>query len=550
MRAAERGPAGGPAKERGGWIDVALAAAALALLLPGISAPFWNRDEAIYAVVARGMARGGEFSAPSLFGRPFAGKPPLSLWLTAASFRWIGVSEAAGRLPHVARAVLAVLLVRRLAARLVPGGRGVPSAAILASSLLWVVYARLLLTDSALLFFDLAAMLGLLSLEEPRLRAAPLAGAGAALGLAALAKGPVAFAAPALFAAGAVSGGVPARREIARFGFAAAIGAAIAAPWWLRAPGSGAAFFGRENLGRFLAPMEHHSGPVVYYLPVVLLGLFPWTGFLAIRSAWRMDGTGRRAAIWAGGIAAFFSISATKLPHYLLPALPALAILAARGSREAAGGRLRAAAWIAAGTGAFLFAAACSAACRVEFPALFLPAVAACGATAALSLAAPLAAGTRGGGLAASVLAAASVPLFLPAALERGRALAFLGRAASVAAKSGEPVGGWRFEEPALVYYARADASRKWKDAEGLAVSVRESASRSALVWVAGRDAPALAREGKVALRVLAARANLVETGPKGEILLCRARLPAWLAPRPPEAAATSRVPPLTRRRG
>ncbi len=463
-------------------------------------------------------------AAPMLFGERFAEKPPLVFWLTAASFRIFGESEAAGRLPHVLLAVLAIVLVGRLAARAGAPDRGLGAALVFATSLLWLVYARLLLTEAALVFFDLAAIHGLISLEARRLRPAALAGTAAALALALLAKGPVALAAPALFAAGTLPREERKGAAIGRFLLAAAIAGAVVLPWWV-GPGSGAAaFFGRENLGRFLRPRQGHAGSFVYYLPVLAAGLFPWAGFAA---GPRPEGAVRDRArwlVWAWGLPVFFSLSATKLPHYVLPALPAFAVLSAERLRECGDSARRAAGWVAAATGAALFAAGTAAAARVALPSLLLPAVAVLGVTAALALALPFAAGSPRRFLAAAILAAAFVPLALPAALERGRALAFLGRAAGRARRQGEPAGGWRFDEVALDFYAGAAERRQWKEAGALRDAIAASPSRSVLLWVPGREAPGLARRTGIALAILAARSNVVETGPQGEILLCRAR--------------------------
>jgi 4-amino-4-deoxy-L-arabinose transferase-like glycosyltransferase len=504
--------------------DLVTAALALLILLPGISAPFWNRDEADYAAVARTMARGGSLAAPVLFGRPFVEKPPLVFWVTAASFRLFGESEAAGRLPHVLLAALAVVLVRRLGVRTGARDRGRSAAIVFATSLLWIVYGRLLLTEAGLVLFDLAAIHGLLSLETPRFRPAVLAGTATALALAMLAKGPVALAAPALFTAGSLGRGRPRFAPIARLAAAAGIAALLVAPWWLGRESGGGAFFARENLGRFLRPRESHAGPLLYYAPVLLAGLFPWAGFAAGRR--RLLPGQRRWLPWAWGIPALFSLSATKLPHYVVPALPAFAMISSDRFRESGERGRRAAGRIAAATGLLLLAGGLGAAARVEFPALLLPSLAALGITAGIALLLPGLASSRRAFFAAAMLAAISVPLLLPGALERGRALAFLGRAASDLRRAGEPAGGWKFDEVALDFYSGVGERRKWNDAAELRGAIVASPVKSILLWIPGRDAPSLARRRGIALAILAARSNVVETGPTGEILLCRARLP------------------------
>ena len=98
--------------------DAAAFGLALLLLLPGIGAGYSGRDEAEYAGVAHAMNAAGDYLVPRLFGRLYPDKPPLSEWLTAASFRALGESEASGRLPHVLLAAGSAALLLRLGARL------------------------------------------------------------------------------------------------------------------------------------------------------------------------------------------------------------------------------------------------------------------------------------------------------------------------------------------------------------------------------------------------------------------------------------------------
>jgi 4-amino-4-deoxy-L-arabinose transferase-like glycosyltransferase len=151
-----------------------------------------------------------------------------------------------------------------------------------------------------------------------------------------------------------------------------AVVAAVALPWYLAvgwATGGDwlAGFLGGHNVGRFLKPMENHSGPFFYYLPVIALGAFPWSVFLPL-PIWKLVRELRRpresaaplvlVACWAGVWIAFFSCASTKLPNYVLPAYPALALLTGwflRGWRQAAGSELAAAfrhgCWVLAAAG-------------------------------------------------------------------------------------------------------------------------------------------------------------------------------------------------------
>ena len=111
----------------------------------------------------------------------------------------------------------------------------------------------------------------------------------------------------------------------------------IAGPWFvavgLKTDGAFLnEFFGVHNFGRFLKPMENHRGPIVYYIPIVAIGFFPWSIFAmpsAIHAVRAPEDRARHLFLmcWAGWMIGFFSIASTKLPNYVLPAYPALALL-------------------------------------------------------------------------------------------------------------------------------------------------------------------------------------------------------------------------------
>jgi len=123
----------------------------------------------------------------------------------------------------------------------------------------------------------------------------------------------------------------------------ALIVSAVALPWyvavgietdgrWL------AGFLGNHNLGRFMRPMEGHRGPIFFYIPAILAGFFPWSVFLPAGVVQAVKQVRRRAdwhrgyvfsLCWAGLYVGFFSLARTKLPNYVLPAYPALALTTA-----------------------------------------------------------------------------------------------------------------------------------------------------------------------------------------------------------------------------
>ena len=124
--------------------------------------------------------------------------------------------------------------------------------------------------------------------------------------------------------------------------------AAIALPWYVwvswRTDGAWiAGFLGKHNINRFMQPLEGHSGPIFYYVIAVLIGFFPWSIFLTVactqlvrrlRNAQTWTAGDLFCCCWATIYIGFFSLASTKLPSYVLPAYPALALITARWATE------------------------------------------------------------------------------------------------------------------------------------------------------------------------------------------------------------------------
>jgi 4-amino-4-deoxy-L-arabinose transferase-like glycosyltransferase len=351
-----------------------LAAAGVLALGVGLGAtPLFDPDEPVYAQAGREMLHRGSWLVPYLDGRPWFDKPVLFYALEGLSEKLLGPGALAARLPSVLAAALLAWLVARTAHRWFGRPAGSWAAWISLTALYPAVVARGAVTDSVLILFLTMALVGfaeLLGLDRPP-QAGPARPAGpaawglavAGLALAALTKGPVA---PALLAlqVGAYAlvtrSWAPLRRG--RVWLAGLAGVALAAPWYaymmVRFPGSFVAgFLGQQNLTRYLSP-EHAGRPVWYFAPLLPLAFLPWTLFLPLmarRATGEADDPRPRAFLWTwvAVIMVFFSLSATKLPTYILPAVPALTLLLAAGLRRPARA-WRAAAWV---TGAVAAAA-------------------------------------------------------------------------------------------------------------------------------------------------------------------------------------------------
>lgn len=291
------------------------------------------------------MRRSGDHVTPTLQGRPWLEKPPLYYWLAGAAFPVLGETEAAARLPSVAAGLLFVGATALAGARLYGGSAGLHAGFVLGTSVLAFAYARAAAMDM-LLAATVTAGVGLLGL-----RLLGIAGrlavpaAYALLGLATLAKGPIGFLLPGLVVASfilATRDWTLLRRVLSPAGVVLFL--LVAAPWYVlvhRAQGQAFVdvFLLDHNVQRFTSTIHHHPGAWHYYVGIVVLGLFPWSGLLIPALA----GVRPRASradlfllLWLALPLAFFTAAASKLPGYILPCLPPLAILMGRAARDLA----------------------------------------------------------------------------------------------------------------------------------------------------------------------------------------------------------------------
>ena len=277
-------------------------------------------DEPRYASIGREMARSGDWVTPRLDGEVWFEKPVLLYWLTAAAYK-AGMSDGfAPRVPVAALSVAFLLFFFGVVRKEFGEDAALNSAVILATSALWLAYGQIGVTDMPLAATFSAAMLLCLS---PGVRRA--AWAGACLGLAVLAKGlvPLVLAAPLLWK----------RRFLDLLTLSLAC-VAVAAPWYvlcyLR---NGAPFFQelivKHHFSRFTSGGLGHVQPFWFYVPVLLGAVFPWTPLLAAVFRREMVADSRKLFLlmWVLFGFVFFSIAPNKLPGYLLPLVPAVAIL-------------------------------------------------------------------------------------------------------------------------------------------------------------------------------------------------------------------------------
>ncbi|HUA16481.1 MAG TPA: glycosyltransferase family 39 protein [Verrucomicrobiae bacterium] len=306
-------------------------------------------DEPRYAQVAREMLDHHDWITPVLYGSPWLEKPPLYYWQAMLVYSIFGVSDITARLPSAIDATLLVIAVY-LFFRRFRSGVEVDAALITASCAGVIGYARAASTDMPLAATFSVAMLAWWAWRECQKRIW-LALFYACMALGMLAKGPVA---PFLAALIIVLSAAVARewRLIARTLWLPGIllFCAVALPWYvavqLRNPQFFHEFILEHNLARFSTNLYHHTEPFWYYVPVTALALLPWIVFVVVafartvRTWWSERKSSSDspdlefdlslfAVCWLVVPVVFFSISQSKLPGYILPAIPAGAVLLA-----------------------------------------------------------------------------------------------------------------------------------------------------------------------------------------------------------------------------
>ena len=509
---------------------VLLAVGLLALtLFVAARSTLWDRDEAIFGEAASEMADSGRWLYPTFNDTVLPDKPILAYWLMASSSR-LGRSEVLLRIWSALAAAGAGLTAAAVASRFYSGGAAIGTVAILAASPLVMLEAGAATCDSLLLLFLTLAMLALSRLIDQPFRARSLMLLAAALALAFLTKGPVAIAIPllAVFVLLALRPGIasPGRLAAAVTIVSAAATLAFLA-WFLPANRASAGRFwaegiGREVVGRALRAREGHGGIRIlglpYYAVTMAIGFSPWTMFLpgAVSAAagGRLGGRMSRGFLfgWILSPLLLFSFVATRLPHYILPAFPALAIAVAATLDADRQGVLAArdGVWLRRGVWLFgpvavletvgLSAGAWFLPDPLRRPALLMAAIVAgfSGGAVAFQLRSRfrLAAGTLLVGAVAVQVAAA---IFVLPALEREKPIPGVALDIRSRFRGDIPVATLGFSEPSLDYYLHRPPVERLRGARDL---TRWCAQPGTGVLVATREA--LAAAPPPALRRLA----------------------------------------------
>jgi 4-amino-4-deoxy-L-arabinose transferase-like glycosyltransferase len=343
-------------KHRAGHYALLLAAGA-ALFLVNLGAPsLWDIDEGRNATAAYEMLESGDYVIPTFNAVLRSHKPPLLYWLQAAAYRVFGINEFSARLPSALAALLTLLLTYELGRRLFDATTGLLAGLILGSAPLFCASGHFANPDALL---NACVVLTLYCFWRGWLVAA-----GAAVGLAFLAKGPTGLLLPGAvgFLSLAWSGRLRVLWSRRLLGGLLAF-ALVGLPWyaWVGVETKGQflrEFFLTHNLERALSPMEGHRGPPYYYVLVLLAGFIPWSVFLglalwyglqsALSRPWAWvraasepaaENTGGQTApadgyrflvCWFAVYLGAFTLATTKLPNYILPLYAPTALLSAR----------------------------------------------------------------------------------------------------------------------------------------------------------------------------------------------------------------------------
>ena len=316
--------------------------------------PFIGPDEPRYAEVAREMYLRGDMVTPMLGGHTWFEKPALLYWMMIGSFRLFGVTEVAARMGPAISGLLTIFLIYWLGKRVekalgdkgeAEAGLGLWSGVALASSIGLLIFSRGASFDSVVtMTVTLALACYFISEIDEGRRRWLLAGFYAAVGASLLAKGLVGIVVPfgvigfyyllrrkwpdktAFFS---LLWGLPLALAVASLWY----GPVIARHGWTFVD----EFFIQHHFARYISNKYHHPQPFYFYLPVIALLTLPWTAFLVASLArarswkWREETVESKYRIfalsWLVAPVLFFSFSGSKLPGYVLPALPGAALL-------------------------------------------------------------------------------------------------------------------------------------------------------------------------------------------------------------------------------
>jgi 4-amino-4-deoxy-L-arabinose transferase-like glycosyltransferase len=336
------------------WVLVALT---LAVGIGALGRTLANPDEGRYSEISREMVASGDWVTPRLNGIKYFEKPPLQYWATAVSLKLFGENEYSARIYVALCGLGCVLLVGYTARLLWNPEAGLAAMLALVSSPYFMALGTIVTLDMGLTLWTTATLCAYMLAQRPgipeRERRRWVLGAWAAIALAVLSKGLVGI----VFPAAALGLSCILRRDFSplrrlEWGYGLAIFLAVCAPWFIAVslanPEFPRFFFVHEHFERFLTTEHRRTQPWWFFVPILFAGFLPWMLALpaAVARAWREEAREpgfrplRFAILWSAFVLLFFSASGSKLPAYILPIFPPLALVLGRYLAEAAPRRL------------------------------------------------------------------------------------------------------------------------------------------------------------------------------------------------------------------
>ncbi len=305
----------------------------------------WDRDEPRYARVTVEMTGSGNYLVPTFNDEAWADKPPLLYWLMSIPVHIFGPTEVACRFFGVIGTAITLLLTFFIGKKLFDDKAGLWAEAILATTLLMLFVGTSAIVDGVLLPLIVGAMAVFTARAGKEIRVFDYIVIGILMGIGMLAKGPVGLLPVMVLIAVFWFSRKNRGNFIVHLGFSALsiiIALGIFLIWAI--PANKAAngeilrvFVGHHIFDRLMKPMESHGGGILLYLPyypaVIIAGFFPWTiflpGALSLIIAKRIGVPGTRNILisWAAVPVILMTFAATKLPHYILFAWPAMAVM-------------------------------------------------------------------------------------------------------------------------------------------------------------------------------------------------------------------------------
>jgi 4-amino-4-deoxy-L-arabinose transferase-like glycosyltransferase len=319
--------------------------------------PLTDNDEALYSQVAKELLGRKDWWTLYWHNEPWFIHAPLSMWIQAACFKLFGISEVSARLNSLIFGFGLVYLTAAFGARLFNRRTGIVAGFILASSPIFFATGKLAILDATLAFFvTLAIFAFIVAWEKKDWRLYPVFWLSA--GFATLNKGLWGLVLPCMICfLYAITGSNRKRLLNPVIYISALLWAAVVMPWFIiEAQRHGALFLeptlSTNTYARLTTAVCNHQGPWYFYLVIIAAGFFPWV-LLWPKSFIKDRGdAGRLLWLWILPPLVLFSIAKTKLPNYIVPMLPAFAILIAASVTEAKSRKIQGIATVSIGIAA------------------------------------------------------------------------------------------------------------------------------------------------------------------------------------------------------